>query len=32
MSDLDVAKGILDDVVEKIMGGKVEPLQTYLDS
>ena len=32
VTDLDVAKGILDDVVEKIMGGKVEPLQSYLDS
>ncbi len=32
VSDVDVAKGILDDVVEKIMGGRVEPLQAYLDS
>ena len=32
VSDLDVAKGILDDVIEKIMGGRVEPLQAYLDS
>jgi len=32
VSDVDGAQGILDDVVEKIMGGRVEPLQAYLDS
>jgi len=25
VSDLDVAKGILDDVIEKIMGGRSSP-------
>jgi predicted transcriptional regulator len=32
VSDIDVARGILDDVVEVIMGGHVAPLIAYLDS
>ena len=30
VSDIEVARGILDSVVEKIMGGRREPLIAYL--
>jgi len=32
VTDVDVAKGILDDVVQTIMGGRTQPLIEYLES